>query len=137
MYRKKVRCKFCFRLFYPDVRCKNPIACTKSKCQRKRKRASHKKWRDSNPEVVADRCALSRSWFAKRPDFWQNCRRKNPDKVNCNREKQQERRKCRRVAKSIPKSAYAFEKQKEIFQLVPVGKDVAKSIPIFVQRVEI
>lgn|GEM_PF-4482144 len=135
--RKRVRCYYCRRLFYPDSRCQNPIACKNTKCQRKRKNASHKQWCDRNPDVQTDRHAVSRSWFAKRPGFWRDYRRKHPKKAERNRCKQRERRNKQRVAKSIPKSAYPPEKQEEIFQLVPLGKGVAKSIPIFVQRVEI
>lgn len=137
MNRKRIRCRFCIRLFYTDLRCKNPTACKDPKCQQKRKNASHKRWCDRNPDVKADRHAVSRAWFDKRPRFWRGYRKEHPKQVERNRRKQRERRKGRRVAKSIPKSVYSHEKQEEIFQLVPVGERVAKSIPIFVQRVEI
>lgn len=135
--KKKIRCRYCRSRFHPDPRCKNPIACSNPKCQRKRKYVSHKRWCDRNPDVKADRHAVSRAWFAMRPGFWQDYRRKHPEQAECNRRKQRERRKRRRVAKSIPKSAYHVDKQKEIFQLVPVGESVAKSIPILVQRIEL
>lgn len=137
MIRLRIRCRICSCLFYPDPRCKNPIACKDPECQRKRRNASHKQWCDNNPDVAADRRTNTRVWFAAHPEYLQKYRAEHPEQMEQNRIKQRERRKKRCVDKSILKSSYPLEKQGKFFQLVPVGESVDKSIPIFVQHVEI
>lgn len=135
--RGRIRCRYCGRLFHADPRCKNPRACLDPKCQRERRNKSHKRWCDRDPEVVKDRRATTREWFARHPGYLGRYRASHPDYVARNREAQRERRRRPRVDKSISKSGYPVDKQGQYFKLVPVGGCVDKSIPIFVQRLDL
>lgn len=134
---RRIRCRYCGRLFYPDPRCRNPKACRDPACQLRRRYESHKRWCESDPEVMRDRRAANRAWFAHHPGYLREYRAKHPDYVERNREKQRARRRRGGVDKSIVRSSYPVEKQGEYFKLVPVDGGVDKSTPIFVKRVDI
>lgn len=141
MDRKRIRCHFCHHLFYPDPRCKKPIACSKAGCQKARKYASDKRWRDSDSELLSDRQQVTRLWLANHPDYLREYRRSHPDYTERNRIKERLRRKKRTYRGPIDISAlisaYPAEKQGNFFKLVPVIKSVDISAPIFVQRVDL
>lgn len=135
--RVRIRCRYCGCLFYPDPRCKNPKACRNSVCQRRRKYASDKQWRESDPEVLEDRRLATRVWLVAHPGYLKRYRVLHPASVEQNRKKQRERRNRARVDISTSKLAHPANNQKELFELLPIGEGVDISTPIFVQRIEI
>lgn len=117
---KRARCLRCRRLFYPDPRCKHPKACEDPECQKKRRYASHKIWRDKDPEVIKDRRETSRNWRRAHPGHKRDYRRKHADYVERNRRQQRGRRLAKRVVVSILISPQAIDKYNELVRSLPV-----------------
>ena len=139
--RKKIRCRHCQTLFYPHPRCKKPVACSRPNCQRARKYASDKRWRESDPEVLSDRRQATRLWLADHPDYLREYRRSHPDYVERNRIKRRSRRRKEPYRSPVDISAlisaYPPEKQDDFFKLTPLGAGVDISTPIFVQKIDL
>jgi hypothetical protein len=75
--RRQKRCGYCGRYYRPDPRVrKNQKSCSDLKCRAKRKRASHKKWLEANPEYFKGRYAEIKEWRKKNPDYQRLWRKK-------------------------------------------------------------
>ena len=56
MIRKRKRCPFCRRLFWPDPRVGDrQVACSRPACQQARHRQADRRWHERNPSFDADR----------------------------------------------------------------------------------
>lgn len=118
--RRRARCLHCRYLFYPDPRCKNPKACSDPECQRKRRNASHKQWRDADPEVLSDRRATSRAWRRAHRGHKRAYRNDHPEYVEKNRRMQLAKRVIGRVVVSISISPQLVDKYRELARPLPV-----------------
>lgn len=116
----RVRCLYCRYLFYSDPRCKNPKACSDPECQRKRRNASHKQWRDADPEVLSDRRATSRAWRRAHPGHKRAYRNDHPEYVEKNRRMQLAKRVIGRVVVSISISPQIVDRYRELARPLPV-----------------
>lgn len=117
---RRARCFRCRRLFYPDPRCKHPKACKDPECQRERQYASHKIWRDKDPEVIKDRRETSRNWRRTHSGHMQDYRLKHADYVERNRQQQRGQRLAKRVVVSISTSPQVVDKYNEFIRSLPV-----------------
>lgn len=117
---RRVRCLYCRYLFYSDPRCKNPKACSDPECQRKRRNASHKRWRDADPEVLSDRRRASRAWRRAHPGHKRAYRNDHPEYVEKNRRLQRWRCIIRRVVVSISISPQLVDRYRELARSLPV-----------------
>jgi hypothetical protein len=130
MNRERVRCLYCRRLFRPDPRCCSPRACPDPACQRRRRNASHKRWRDADPEVLADRRQASREWRRTHSGWMQEYRREHPEYVERNRQMQRKRRLEARLAKRVVKSSVISPQVVEKYNQFTQSLRVVKSISI-------
>lgn len=125
MIRERIRCLYCRRLFRPDPRCRHPKACPDPTCQRRRRGASHKRWRDADPEVLEDRRVASREWRRAHPGYMRSYRSGHSEYVDQNLQRQRNRRLAGRVVKSIVISPQPLETYSEFERLLPVVKSIS------------
>ena len=74
-----VVCLQCHRAFRPDGRVgEAQKTCSRSACQRARRRAALRLWRVLHPENVRIHAQRGRAWAKAHPDYWQRYRRDHP-----------------------------------------------------------
>lgn len=122
---KRVRCLYCHRLFYPDPRCKHPKSCKRPECQKRRKNDAHKRWRDSDLEVIEDRRKVSKEWRRDHPGYMRDYRARHPGYVERNRRLQRGKGIGRRVVKSISISPQVIDKYYEFTRSLSVVKSIS------------
>lgn len=128
MNRERVRCLYCGRLFYPDSHCKQPKACRRAECQRKRRSAAHRRWLAANPEVAKDRRSYSREWWRAHAGYMRSYRISHPEYVERNRIQERGRRFSRRVVKSISSSVQSIDISGGFAWPPPVVKSISMAI---------
>ena len=75
--RGQKRCVYCGRYYRPDPRVRNTQrSCKDPKCRAKRKRESHKKWLEANPDCFKGRYAKIKEWRNNHPDYQRLWRKK-------------------------------------------------------------
>jgi len=71
------RCVYCGRYYRPDPRARKvQKTCLDGACRAKRKRESHKKWREANPDYFKGRYSEVKAWREKHPDYQRLWRKK-------------------------------------------------------------
>jgi hypothetical protein len=87
------RCVYCGRFYKPDPRArKTQKSCPDPKCRAKRKRESHKRWLEANPNYFRGRYSEVKAWREKYPDYQRQWRqRKKAKRRRSPREIQAER----------------------------------------------
>ena len=94
---EKRRCAACHKLFHPRAQCPEQKFCPSAECQRERKRRWQKARRACDPDYRDNDVQASRHWRSRHPGYWRAYRRQRPQSVICNRAKQRERDRARRV----------------------------------------
>jgi hypothetical protein len=71
------RCGYCGRFYKPDPRArKTQKSCQNPVCRAKRKRESHKRWLEANPDYFKGRYSEIKAWREKHPDYQRLWRKK-------------------------------------------------------------
>jgi hypothetical protein len=75
--RRQKRCVYCGRYYKPDPRVRRTQkSCNDPKCRARRKRESHKKWLEANPDYFKGRYAEVKEWRKNHPDYQRLWRKK-------------------------------------------------------------
>ena len=82
---RQKRCVYCGRYYKPDSRArKTQKICREAVCRAKRKRESHKRWVEANPDYFKGRYVNVKEWRKKHPDYqrlWRKKVREIQDKI--------------------------------------------------------
>jgi hypothetical protein len=83
--RVQKRCVCCGRYYRPDVRAREiQKSCKDPNCRAKRKRESHHKWLEANPDYFKGRYVEIKEWRRKNPDYqrlWRKKTREIQDRI--------------------------------------------------------
>ena len=72
------RCLFCGRFFCPKKHVGNrQISCLRSECQKKRRQAQQKNWRNANPGYFKGRYEHTKEWRRANPGYQKRWRAEN------------------------------------------------------------
>ena len=93
----KRRCAACHKLFHPRPQCPGQKFCCAAECQRERKRRWQKARRATDSDYRDNDIEANRNWRNRNPGYWRAYRRKPPQLVIRNRDKQRERDRARRL----------------------------------------
>lgn len=94
---EKHRCKHCHQVFPFRPQNPNQQYCSKSECQKARKRQWQRLKLLADPAYQANQGDAQHCWQEKHPTYWQEYRARHPDYVERNRTQQRERNRRRRV----------------------------------------
>lgn len=76
------RCLFCGRYFCPKKHVGDrQISCLSPECQKKRRQAQQKKWREANPGYFKGRYESTQEWRRANPGYQKRWRAKNTAKL--------------------------------------------------------
>lgn len=89
------KCKHCQQSFCPRSQNPDQAYCSETACQRARKRNWQQQKLQSDPDYRDNQRAAQRAWQEKNSDYWKEYRKRHPEYVDRNRERQRERN-CRR-----------------------------------------
>jgi len=71
------KCVYCGRFYKPDPRARMvQKSCQNPTCRAKRKRESHKRWLEANPNYFKGRYSEVKAWRKKHPDYQRLWRKK-------------------------------------------------------------
>jgi hypothetical protein len=83
--RSQERCVYCGRYYRPDPRTRGTQkSCKAPECRAKRKKESHKKWLEANPDCFKGRYSEVKDWRKEHPDYqrlWRKKRREIQDEI--------------------------------------------------------
>ena len=83
--RGQKRCVYCGRYYKPNPRVwKIQKSCSDQECRAKRKRESHQKWLEANPDCFKGLYVEIKEWRKKNPDYqrlWRKKRREIQDAI--------------------------------------------------------
>jgi hypothetical protein len=99
---EKRRCGACHKLFHPRSQSPQQKFCKAKECQRERKRRWQKAKRAADADYRENDVQANRNWRGRHPHYWREYRRKHPQSVLRNREKQQERDRAKRQKSAAP-----------------------------------
>lgn len=128
---EKRRCGACHKLFHPRAQSPKQEFCSADECQRERKRRWQKAKRAADADYRDNDVQANRNWRARHSDYWREYRRKHPQSVLRNREKQRERDRVQRQKPTVPPAASALANEDVsnpqclvktgVYRLVPVA----------------
>jgi hypothetical protein len=131
---EKRRCAACHKLFHPRPQCPKQKFCAVSQCQRERKRRWQKARRAADSDYRDNEVQANRQWRSQHPDYWREYRRKNPQSVIRNRDKQRERDRVRRLKPPQPSptphlanedaSSLPFSVKTGTYRMIPVTENL-------------
>ena len=98
----EIECVYCGDFFEESPRHKNQTCCKKKECKNAKKAAwqRHKK---TDPDYRANQKSSQKRWVQENPDYWQEYRRKNPEKAERNRILQSIRNRRTRSTEGVTK----------------------------------
>ena len=82
---EKILCVYCGDLFDPSPRHKNQTACKKEECQRAKKAAWQRHKMRTDPDYRFNQKVCQRQWGEAHPGYWQEYRKRKPEKAERNR----------------------------------------------------
>ncbi|GKT10999.1 hypothetical protein [Desulforhabdus sp. TSK] len=122
--RERIRCAHCSYLFSPNPRVKHQRYCSKTECQRARKRLWQKEKLARDPDYKLDHHDSNAQWRSLHPEYWKLYRLTHPDYTSRNRELQRGRDRVRLAKMDV------LEPQpivlKGAYYLMPETADLAK-----------
>lgn len=119
----EIECVYCGDFFEGSPRHKNQTACKKKECQNTKKAAWQRHKMRTDPDYRANQKSGQKRWVQKKPGYWKQYRRKNPEKAERNRILQSIRNRRTRSAEVIAKMDASNPDRYEIvgqFWMVPV-----------------
>ncbi len=99
---EKKRCAACRKHFHPRPQSPGQKFYSAAQCQRERKRRWQKARRAADPDYRDNDVQANRDWRSRHPGYWRAYRSKHPQSVICNRDKQRERDRARRLKPPQP-----------------------------------
>jgi len=82
---EKILCVYCGDLFDPSPRHKSQSACKKVVCQRAKKAAWQRHKIKTDPDYRFNQKVCQRRWTEEHPGYWEQYRKRNPEKAERNR----------------------------------------------------
>jgi len=82
---EKILCVYCGDLFDLSPRYKNQTACKKEECQRAKKAAWQRHKMRTDPDYRFNQKVSQRQWVEAHPGYWQEYRKRKPEKAERNR----------------------------------------------------
>ncbi len=127
---EKKRCAACRKHLHPRPQSPGQKFCSAAQCQRERKRRWQKARRASDADYRDNDVQANRQWRSRHPGYWRAYRRKHPQSIILNREKQRERDRARRLKPPQPSpppdlanedaSSLHFFKETGTYRMIPV-----------------
>ena len=127
---KKRRCASCRKLFHPRAQSPEQKFCTSAECQRERKRRWQKARRASDPDYRDNDIQANRLWRRQHPEYWREYRRKHPQSVIQNRDKQRERDRARRLQPLQSSTPPELANEDASTPLFPLQTGTYRMIPV-------
>ena len=90
------KCRHCQESFIPLPNVKKQSYCSKSSCQKARKRAWHQAKMESDQDYQRNQADTQTRWSRGHPEYWKAYRETHPDYTSRNRLAQRERNQRRR-----------------------------------------
>ena len=78
----KIRCVHCGARFIPAPQVPNQAYCSKTNCQKERRRQWHKNKLQSDPDYRDNQSRAQKAWTDKNPNYWRQHRQDRPDYGN-------------------------------------------------------
>ena len=91
-------CRSCSKRFKPDPRVPEQQYCSKTDCQKERRRLWINQKRSTDPDYKGNQADAQKSWMQKNPTYWREYRERNPEYVRRNRAMQKKRNATRKNA---------------------------------------
>jgi hypothetical protein len=83
---KRIRCRYCKRLFIPDPRVgERQKTCGDPACQKAHKAGNNARWREKNPDYFHNDYPRVRQWLDEHPGYLKAYRASHPEYVENNR----------------------------------------------------
>ena len=82
------QCVVCCLTFKPRPQSPQQTYCSKTACQRERKRRWQRDRLQSDPDYQDNQIRAQRAWVARNPDYWREYRATHPEYVERNRQMQ-------------------------------------------------
>ncbi len=138
---KKPRCMACGRVFQQNPRVKAQKYCSAHCCQKERKRRWQKKKRAEDPVYDANQRDVQKRWRERNPDYWRDYRKRHPEYVLRNKERQRERNRLKRLKSGPVAKMDASEGKSDIipgnYQLVPLDEQMIAEMDSINVRIEV
>jgi len=99
---EKRRCAACRKLFHSRPQSPGQKFCSAAECQRERKRRWQKVRRAADSDYRDNDVQANRQWRSRHPGYWREYRRKHPQYVTANRQRQRERDRAARLNPVAP-----------------------------------
>jgi len=127
---EKRRCAACHKLFHPRPQSPGQEFCSAAECQRERKRRWQKARRAADSDYRDNDVQANRQWRSRHPGYWRAYRRKHPQSVIRNREKQRERDRARRLKSPQPSSTHHLANEDASSLQLPLETGTYRMIPV-------
>jgi len=127
---EKRRCAACRKLFHPRPQSPEQKFCSAAECQRERKRRWQKARRASDPDYRENDIQANRQWRSRHPGYWRAYRRKHPQSVIRNRDKQRERDRARRLKLPLRSTRPHLANEDASTLSFPVNTGTYRMIPV-------
>jgi hypothetical protein len=114
------RCRYCQQLFQPSRFRPHQFVCSRSDCQRQRRRDYHRGKIETDPEYAQVVRDSRRKWREAHPDYQKNYWQTHPAAAQRNRQRQWQRDQKRRVQKLV-KNNSALDLKRSPAQVWLVG----------------
>ncbi len=128
----KRRCAACRKHFHPRPQSPGQKFCSTAECQRERKRRWQKARRASDSDYRDNDIQANRHWRSRHPGYWRAYRRKHPQSVIRNREKQRERDQARRLKPPLTSTTPYLANEDASNPKYPVNTGIYRMIPVTV-----
>lgn len=122
------RCASCHDRFTPRRNVPGQRYCSKSECQRERRRRWQRDKLKQDPDYRANQAAAQRRWRKRHPDYGRQYRQSHPEYTARNREKQRERNRRRGRRGTCPLTA-PIAKMDVCVDLNPITTGTYRMIP--------
>lgn len=124
------RCAGCHKLFHPRPQNPDQAFCPATECQRERKRRWQKAKRAADADYRDNDAQANRQWRDRHRDYWREYRRKHPQYVIANRQRQRERDRAarRHPAPAVSRPDLANEDASDAF--IPLEAGTYRLIPV-------
>lgn len=123
------RCRYCQQLFQPSRFRPHQFVCSRSECQRQRRRDYHRRKVETDPEYAQAVRDSRQKWRDAHPHYQKNYWQTHPAAAQRNRERQQQRDQKRRVQKLVKNNSALNLKRSpaQVWLVGPAAHDLVKN----------